>query len=93
MSHDILGDTKLVLEVHTVTFSTYCRALYKGETGTMSGTLLLYHPHQDRDKYEPSDKALRDTCCSSENGNCHRFLQQRTVNKCTSYEGSSVCKL
>ena len=57
----------------------------------MSGTMLLHHPHRDRDKYEQRDKALRETCCTG-SGSCHLFLQQRIVNKCTGYEGPAVCK-
>ena len=70
------------------------RALQTSSNQGYAGTVLLFHPIEDKQKFENGDKRFRALCCEEggSNNDCELFFQRRIVNTGFGYVSPKVGK-
>ncbi len=51
-----------------------------------TGTLLLHHPHYDKDMYDLRERQFREKCCAIDDTYCDKYFSQRQINNGEEYE-------
>ena len=76
----------------TIVFYMTIRALQVSRNVGHAGTVLLYHPVHDTERYEARDKQFRDFCCAIDDTSCRKYFDQREIDNGDRYTGLAIGK-
>ena len=65
---------------------SFCRSLNTLPRGERTGSMLVHHPHTDRENYMFVDQSFKKQCCRIDSDtHCKMFYNRRIINKCDGY--------